>query len=531
MATSPFTLHPSIRLGAKPVFRAGQLLSDADLRDLAGWASDRFALDRFRDGWGVVSGLEVRPVPGQPKVVVQPGLALLPNGEDLVIPEPQTVDLADPNVEESCNSPRVESGGTKKGAMTFVVFGKFQVPRDEIRVIDLSLASSDLLSRPLPIRRLEDLGSDSVAARIPTRSSLEPRWILRPGRWKDRDDEPGATWLEPYTQWQTNFTSFLKTWQATGNAADKVAKLRERVVNGNSPGLQELNLGLPLFAFVVDWLDELKASSTESSTTTLWQIVFAVLMDERARAIEAASRAAIVRPESVPLGRVLLRAPSPRTANWRALFVLDNPPYRRPIMIDDSYPAPPGKFNLARWLGRPVSELRPGDKSLELTLDEINQDKVRQFLEQSPFLAESNSSLTWHKFNTGEWGVRVVGLSLETKTTPDSPGNELEPAPSSDATKPAKLSNEAITPKPRSPEQPESAKQPEATASESVPAPIETTAPASPNRREIVATTRPTTQTPSPTVVQAPDPPPQPSPDPKPRTKQPDEDKSANKPS
>src|SRR5262245_47892370 len=82
----------------RPNFFCGQLLTDADLTAMVEWNRSRFALSRYRDGWGVVCGLDVSCSPvygatvsccgdsnGGPFVYVNPGYAIDCCGNDLVV--------------------------------------------------------------------------------------------------------------------------------------------------------------------------------------------------------------------------------------------------------------------------------------------------------------------------------------------------------------------------------------------------------------------------------------------------------------
>ena len=44
----------------QPRFFCGQLLTDQDLTTLRTWTQQKFRLSRYRDGWGVACGLNVR---------------------------------------------------------------------------------------------------------------------------------------------------------------------------------------------------------------------------------------------------------------------------------------------------------------------------------------------------------------------------------------------------------------------------------------------------------------------------------------
>lgn len=79
----------------QPRFFCGQLLTDGDLTALLKWARDRFALSRYRHGWGVVCGLDVRCDPQHANsVIVTPGYAVDCCGDDIIICEDATLDLS-----------------------------------------------------------------------------------------------------------------------------------------------------------------------------------------------------------------------------------------------------------------------------------------------------------------------------------------------------------------------------------------------------------------------------------------------------
>ena len=89
----------------RPNFYCGQLLTDIDLDALVDWTKKRFALSRYRDGWGVVCGLHLSCSPPDgatsccgtegegPFVYVKPGYAVDCCGNDLVVCEPIKVNL------------------------------------------------------------------------------------------------------------------------------------------------------------------------------------------------------------------------------------------------------------------------------------------------------------------------------------------------------------------------------------------------------------------------------------------------------
>jgi predicted flap endonuclease-1-like 5' DNA nuclease len=83
------------------------VLADTDLTALVDWTRAHLALRRYRDGWGVVCGLDVRCDPDRAGWVrVDPGFALGCCGEDIVVCEPEYIDLTGCCVvEEACPDP------------------------------------------------------------------------------------------------------------------------------------------------------------------------------------------------------------------------------------------------------------------------------------------------------------------------------------------------------------------------------------------------------------------------------------------
>lgn len=70
----------------QPRFFCGQLLNDDDLTALLDWTKNRLRLARYRDGWGVVHGLEVSIDPrDHASVAVSPGYAISCCGDDIVL--------------------------------------------------------------------------------------------------------------------------------------------------------------------------------------------------------------------------------------------------------------------------------------------------------------------------------------------------------------------------------------------------------------------------------------------------------------
>lgn len=94
----------------RPEFHCGQELTDDDLNALVRWTDRRLARVRYRDGWGVVCGFGVCIDPRCPtQIVVSPGYAVDCCGDDLVLCEPECLDLRE-HCPEPCPDDSHENG-------------------------------------------------------------------------------------------------------------------------------------------------------------------------------------------------------------------------------------------------------------------------------------------------------------------------------------------------------------------------------------------------------------------------------------
>jgi hypothetical protein len=97
----------------RPRFFAGQLLTEQDLNRLDRYIVNKNKLhNRYLHGWGVACGLEVVCHPCGNYVMVRPGYALSPCGDDIVVCEEETVDVCKlieaccTPADDPCNPPR-----------------------------------------------------------------------------------------------------------------------------------------------------------------------------------------------------------------------------------------------------------------------------------------------------------------------------------------------------------------------------------------------------------------------------------------
>ena len=102
----------------RPRFYAGQLLNEQDLNRLDRYIVAKNRLhNRYLHGWGVACGLEVSCHPCGNYVLLKPGYALSPCGDDIVVCREETVDVCKlirdcctPD-EDPCGNPRHRPDG------------------------------------------------------------------------------------------------------------------------------------------------------------------------------------------------------------------------------------------------------------------------------------------------------------------------------------------------------------------------------------------------------------------------------------
>jgi len=143
----------------RPNFYCGQLLTDADLSAVVQWTRDRLSLSRYRDGWGVVCGLEVTCTEpegacgcgcGSPKgctVWIDKGYAVDCCGNDLVVCEPIPVDLGcvcrpdDDPCADPCwpPVPKDQQKMVRTAGPPDIKHGDLTIPGDEQMIVDLYL--------------------------------------------------------------------------------------------------------------------------------------------------------------------------------------------------------------------------------------------------------------------------------------------------------------------------------------------------------------------------------------------------------
>lgn len=130
----------------RPEFFCGQLLTDADMTALTAWVRARMRLTAERTGWGVVCGLTaVSDVQPPYRLILQPGVAVSPCGQDILVASDVRVDLsgAVPGLGVPCDRPAQNYKKDQTTAPTDCVVDVGVRYREEGRVPVLGVGRGD----------------------------------------------------------------------------------------------------------------------------------------------------------------------------------------------------------------------------------------------------------------------------------------------------------------------------------------------------------------------------------------------------
>lgn len=345
-----------------PRYFAGQLLTDRDLTVLLDYTRERLGLDRYRDGWGVACGLGVGlDASSSERVIVGPGYALGPRGDDLVLRKAVPVDLG-----ESCRD-----ATPAEDSVEAVWVGGQAIPRCDLRAVDLYIRARRVPFDPQPgldscserepchdARTLETVAFEAVPGRVhgdPQRAAAR--------RWRRR-------WMETWAVVWAFRKTFRGCWPPCSDClpGDKVKRWFLDWIAGH-----------PLFqlAWIADRIECLPARDFDETVSS--QFLFWLVQDARLRLVsqtDACRSCGGAEAEGfesgieelcfgVPLARIWMRDDNEACS----VIQIDTfPPYRRPLGLD-VWPAPPGKVNLGQTIWMRWGEARDRLAALGVAVD------------------------------------------------------------------------------------------------------------------------------------------------------------------
>ncbi|CAN7806237.1 hypothetical protein LJR267_010702 [Paraburkholderia hospita] len=347
----------------RPNFFCGQMLTDADLAAMVEWTRSRLALARYRDGWGIVCGLDLScsaPVGAGsccgetatgsgPVVYLNAGYALDCCGNDLVVCEPIKVDLG-----PVCRPPADPCDPGAKPATTPRATHVPQTDGDT-QADCLRLKAEDLFAVRLSLRYHEELAQGQRAmfrgacsddgpcqyARVLERPCVHLEEVPLGAAQNGRNDKESRT------------TSFQQ------RLAREVAAIRAVVPKGMDAILQHIRHNPPYqFCFLEEMVCCLRrneAADRPTSFQDLLHIGKLLLTDWLLRELQCTCSSCLP-DDGVPLGRVILRrsAVAGRT-QCSVVMIEQSAAYRRPLRKDPCRPLAAGELDLAPYLWQPAT--------------------------------------------------------------------------------------------------------------------------------------------------------------------------------
>ena len=406
----------------RPNFYCGQLLTDADLAALVDWTRSRLALARYRDGWGIVCGLDLScsapdeassccgdkstPADG-PVVYLNSGYALDCCGNDLVVCEPIKVDLScvcrppvdpcDPHAPPPRAGERDERNVDERERERDCL----RIPPEELFAVQLSLRyHEDLAQGQRPLFRGPCADDPPCQyARVLERPCVHVEEVpLRPER--------GSLSFEE--RWLRDFQRAL---------ARQIAIIRAAILKGSDAVLQHLRQHPPhRLCYLEEAVcclrrrevrDEREGGERAFPSRQWLEIAKLMLLDWILHYL-ACPCPSCLPDDGVPLGRVILRRRVVDGKTRCTVVMIDqDPAYRRALRKDPCRPSFATGRDLGAYLWQSAERLKElGVQGLKMNIVDLEAANARELDEMLDSLA--NSVVTVDPASGGALDVHLV---------------------------------------------------------------------------------------------------------------------------
>ena len=402
----------------QPRFFCGQMLTDQDLTALLDWAKGKSALIRYRHGWGVACGLEVRcaSTPGSgPVIGISPGYAIDCCGNDIIVCRDATVDLS-----TCCQPPAPPCDGSAAptpapASNGYQSFGPFKLLKSEVQAVDVLIRFKETQSDPKS--GLARGGCSGTTACEYTRTHEDYDLYCKPVEdCDDLFDKRAYEWFRTYEEGLTKLFDTLERLRADGDPRRTVGRL-----------LQWLRQNPPRsFCFLSDYLCDLE-SSGQFPENWFNEVTFWIVQDWRTSYLGCLCEGC--GPETgVRLARVWLwrHRDSQGKQQLKVVYINSYPPFRRPVKRE-CWPAPADCVSLAPFIWQtadascsPLRQLGLSDVSFEPFHYSDLADFGKQLRHENIFICCSDQKVGrliayYHKDHCGQSRVVYFGASRETK--------------------------------------------------------------------------------------------------------------------
>jgi hypothetical protein len=352
---------------------------------LLGWTQDKLRLTRYRHGWGVVCGLEVRCDPEQASgVIVEPGYAVSCCGDDIIVCEPTAFDLSD-----ACREEKDPCAELKKPEEV--------ESEPKIVGVDLYIRYKEEPSDPQTALGRSVCREVAKCEYSRTRETFELTWRFA-ARGSDPVEAAAKRWHEAYDKCLEVVRCFKGQFMLSkvqSKEANKEAK------NWLLRWIDEHPLHQ--FCFVRDWICTLDLSNEAEAV----KVLFWLVQDCRNAFLTCKCHDCQEHP-GVPLARVWLQAKDDQGTRCCNVVGIDAyPPYRRPIS-PECWPAPLGQVNLGQVIWHRWEEARA--KLAELG---VRVGKRKQYHELATLIAALESGEVQYDHLFAGYEEEVVPVTLD----------------------------------------------------------------------------------------------------------------------
>jgi hypothetical protein len=329
----------------RPNFFCGQLLTDRDLKAFVDWISGKSALQRFREGWGVVCGLEAtcsHLENEHNRVYVGAGYAVDCCGRDIVVCDPIWYDFQCDILSDPCCQKKttIQAAGISSNRTTPPNNAPVgSIPFEQLRAFDVCLVSDEQMTggRRALVRGNCAPMDDCQFTRIRETGKLVAKEVADPLA------PAGSHDLELYRKQLTEFAEGIRT-------------------NSSSPTalLAYLAGSLHSFCFVEDWLCDLSRRKPNVPKDWLDGVFPYIIQDFRNHYLLCSCIACVGNTcdgDGVPICRVWIwDRKDPSCKMCKVVYIESRPPYRR-FLSRECRPTEPGCVDVSRYIWRSKDEV------------------------------------------------------------------------------------------------------------------------------------------------------------------------------
>jgi len=419
----------------RPRFFCGQLLTDQDLMALLGWTQDKLRLARFRHGWGVVCGLEVRcDWQNEGQVIVGPGYAVSCCGDDIIVCQDTPFDLRG-----------VCKGGNRslrRPVEDSAEHGLTSVHHDRRMHFSKGPTTNHRPVHPLQGgagRSADGAGPECVPGSRRMRVWPDSRALLhrlagRGARQRSRDGS-GEEVAERYDNCLnviTDLQGYLQQFKSLDGQGEEIRKWLVGWLDKHP---------LTEFCCLRQQICEMAAADLQLEKN-LVAIVFWIAQDCRNHFLQCACFTC-GSDQGVPLARIWLRAfHDPQGGPHCCIVAIDQyPPYRRPIG-PECWPAPLGFVNLGQFIWSQETDAcvrangmglrwKIGDERKDAQGNAVLPTTASELLDKlgGGLFVRCGDELSVRVYEAPGLGARVVGFSGGTTIFPLPPTHAAMPPP------------------------------------------------------------------------------------------------------